>query len=239
MVGTPRPRVPRARWLCPPHVFCTASGARESYSERDVVVHVGVAGAGGCDRAARAAAGAAGAETAPCSIGADTATPSAAAGAVQPGHVGVEALQHHLGGVFLHPALVGPFARLQRALDINLGAFLQVLLGDLREPFAEDHHAMPLGLFLALAGRLVAPALGGRDAQIHHRIAVLHAPDLRVLAQIADQNDLVDRTRHLELSITARRLPAPYPFKCSAARPAASCPQYGQTFGDLHCSLFV
>ena len=44
------------------------------------------------------------------------------------------------------------------AFEVNLRALLQILLGDLGEPFVEDHHAVPLGLLLALAGRLVAPA---------------------------------------------------------------------------------
>ena len=80
--------------------------------------------------------------------------------------------------------------------EINLRALLQILLDDLAEPFTEDHHAVPFGLFLALAGGLVAPALRGRDAQIGDRAAVLGAPDFRVRAEIADQNDLVHRACH-------------------------------------------
>src|SRR6185312_1796527 len=82
------------------------------------------------------------------------------------------------------------------AFQINLRALLQVLLGDLAEPFREDHHAVPLGLFLALAGGLVAPLLRGRDRQIGDGTSVLGPPDLRVLAEISDQNHLVHATRH-------------------------------------------
>src|SRR4051794_41195799 len=57
---------------------------------------------------------------------------------------------------------------------------------------------MPLGLFLALAGGLVAPGVGGRDPKIGDRPPVLGPLDFRIGAQIADQNDLVDRTRHLK-----------------------------------------
>src|SRR3954468_18479601 len=140
---------------------------------------------------------------------------SAAARAIEHGQRRVEALQHHFGRVLLHALLVGPFARLQRAFQVNLGALLQVLLGDLGQPLVEDHYAVPLGLFLALAGRLVAPALRRRDTHIHDRPAVLHAPHFGILAQIADQNDLVDRTCHcsspLILRITLRARPSGRP----------------------------
>ena len=66
-------------------------------------------------------------------IGAEAAATAAAAAAVEHGQRRVEALQHHFGRVFLDAGLVGPFAGLQRALDVNLGALLQVLLGDLAE----------------------------------------------------------------------------------------------------------
>ena len=55
---------------------------------------------------------------------------------------------------------------------------------------------MPLGLFLALAGVLVAPGFRRRDAQIGDRPPVLGPPDFRILAEIADQNDLVHASRH-------------------------------------------
>src|SRR5258706_3517143 len=43
--------------------------------------------------------------------------------AIQHGQFAAEILQHHLGRVFLRAVLVGPFAGLQFALDINLVAF--------------------------------------------------------------------------------------------------------------------
>ncbi len=99
---------------------------------------------------------------------------------VQHGERRVEALQHHLGGVFILAVLVLPFACLQSAFEVNLRALLQVLLGDLAEALVEDHHAVPLGLFLALAGGLVAPAFRGRDPQIGDRPPVLRAPDFGI-----------------------------------------------------------
>ena len=107
-----------------------------------------------------------------------------------------EFLQHDLRRVAVVAGLVLPFAGLQLALDIDLRALLQVLLGDLGEVVVEDHDAMPLGLFLALAGILVAPAFRGGDPQIDDRIAGVQPPDFGISPEIADQNDLVDATRH-------------------------------------------
>src|SRR4051794_4358704 len=168
-----------------------ATDPSRNNSERDVVVHVAAAGAGG-DRAARRRAAAA--EIAAGILSAKA--PAAPAAALEHGQVRVESLQHHFGRVFFDAALIGPFARLQLALEVNLGALLQVLLGDLAQSFIEDHDPVPLGLFLALAGRLVAPAFRGGHAQIGDRPAVLGPPDFRVLAEISDQNHLVHTSRH-------------------------------------------
>src|SRR5262245_56875235 len=182
----------------------TARGA----SERDLVVHVVVLAAGAGHRrpalTRRRRSGRA--EIAVIGAGAT------AACAVEHGQRRIEALQHHLGRITVLPVLVLPFACLQRAFEINLRALLQILLGDLREPFAEDHHAMPLGLFASLAGVLVAPGLRSRYAQIDDRTAVLGAADVRIGAQIADENDLVDAACHdllrLAIRTCARRLRA-------------------------------
>ncbi len=69
---------------------------------------------------------------------------------------------------------------------------------------------MPLGLFLALAGRLVAPGFRGRHAQIGNRSPILRPPDFGILAEISDQNHLVYTSRHrrsplLEITGFARR----------------------------------
>src|SRR4029077_16924703 len=89
-----------------------------------------------------------------------------------------------------------PFARLQLALEVNLGALLQILLGDLAKALIENHDPVPLGLLLALAGSLVAPAFRGGDAEIGDRTPILCAPDLRILAEISDQDHLVYASRH-------------------------------------------
>ena len=59
-------------------------------------------------------------------------TTTLAALRVEHGQLAAEVLQHDFGRIFLDPVLVGPFAGLQRALNVNLGALAQVLLGDLR-----------------------------------------------------------------------------------------------------------
>src|ERR1700749_2122151 len=67
-------------------------------------------------------------ETGRSLAGATAAATTAAAftaAAIQHGQLAAEILQHHLGGVFLLPVLVRPFAGLKLALDIDLGAFLQ------------------------------------------------------------------------------------------------------------------
>ena len=128
-----------------------------------------------------------------------TATSGAGAAArstVEHGQLRVEALQHDLGRVGVGAVLLLPLARLELAFKINLGALLQILLGDTGEAFAEDDDAVPFGLLASLAARLVAPTLAGRHAQIDNGPPVLGVPHLRIGAKIADQNDLVYRPRH-------------------------------------------
>src|SRR5690606_10194581 len=115
--------------------------------ERDFVVHVVALAAAGHRRLALAR-NAGRAKVAALARIASTAATSAA---VEHGQRRTEALEHHFGGVFLHAVLVGVFPSLKLALDINLRALLQILLGDPAQTFIEDHHPVPLGLFAALA----------------------------------------------------------------------------------------
>src|SRR3954463_11538402 len=163
-------------------------------SERNIVVHVAVAATAGGHRPARRTADRTGGAEIAARLLAEAA--ASAATAIEHGEGRVEALKHDLGRVLLNAALVGPFAGLERALEVNFGALLQILLGNLAEPFVEDHDAMPLGLFLALAGRLVAPGFRSGNAQIRNRPPVLGTADLWILAEISNQNDLVDASRH-------------------------------------------
>src|SRR6185312_11292972 len=169
-------------------------------SERDLVVHVVALAATGARHCRAARRGRTGRAEIAAAVGAGARARAAAA--VEHGQVRIEALQHDLGRVAVVAVLVLPFARLQRALEINLGALLQVLLSDLGKALAEDHHAMPFRLLAPLAGRLVAPVLRGGDAQIDDRAAVLGAADLRIRAEIADQNHFVDAACHRSLLLS-------------------------------------
>src|SRR6185437_12824816 len=102
-------------------------------SERNLVIHI-------VATAAATAASASHRRTARCGrarraevavASAEVGRARAAARAIEHRQRRVEALQHDLGRVAVLPVLVLPFARLQRALEINLAALLQILLGDL------------------------------------------------------------------------------------------------------------
>src|ERR1019366_8338194 len=185
--------LPRAAALIvrPRRSSTRSSSSEPSSSERNLVIEVAAlaagAGHGGLARRARTR----GAELAPAGFVAAEVTAATATGTVQHGELRIEALQHDLGGIAILARLILPFAGLQGAFEIDLGALLQILLGDLAEPLVEDDHAVPLGLFLALSGRLVAPAFGGGHPQIRDRPAVLGTPDFRIRTEIADQDDLV------------------------------------------------
>src|SRR6266568_1221578 len=159
-------------------------------SERNLVVEIGTRRAPLRPRAAAAAAITA------ALIGAPRRSAATLAAAVEHGQLTAEALEHHLGRVFLDPRLVGPFARLQCALDIDLRALLEILLRYVDEVLIEDDDPVPLRTLLALAGILVAPALRGGERQIGNAGAVLSRANFRIAAEIADENDFVDAASH-------------------------------------------
>ena len=72
----------------------------------------------------------------------------AGAARIEHGELRIEALQHDFGRVALVAVFVRPFARLQRAFEVDLRALLEILLDDLAQTFVEDDDAMPLGFFL-------------------------------------------------------------------------------------------
>ena len=75
----------------------------------------------------------------------------------------------------------------------------ELTLGDLAQVLVEDDDRVPLGLLAPLARRLVAPAIARRDAQVGDGAPVLGAADLGILAEVADEDHLVDGTSHVEL----------------------------------------
>src|SRR5581483_8009036 len=93
--------------------------------ERDLVVELLVEGGPAVPAAAAAAERSRAAELA---AAARTVLAPSAAARVEHGESRVEALQHHFGRIAILPRLVLPFAGLERALEINLGALLEILL---------------------------------------------------------------------------------------------------------------
>src|SRR5580698_520105 len=188
----------------------------ETPSERNLVVHIAAAHRSGHGSSARRRRDLAGrarrAEIAAAGfVHVAAAASTRAAGAIEQGQFAAKVLQHDFGGIAVLSGLVLPFARLQRALDVNLRALLEILLGDPAQILIEDDDAVPLGLFLALARGLVLPGLRCGQPQVRHRPAVLGATNFRIGAQIADQDHLVDASRHdaspFVPDITNRRSP--------------------------------
>src|SRR5690606_28637800 len=99
-----------------------------------------------------------------------------------------------LGEVLLHPVLAGVLVVADLAFDVHLRALAQVLAGDLAE-LAEEGHPVPLGVLLGVAVAVLAHA-GGGQADLGDRHAALGVLDLRVVAEVADQDRLVDATGH-------------------------------------------
>src|SRR5690606_27024271 len=67
------------------------------------------------------------------------------------------------------------------------------------EIVVEDHHTVPLGPLLALAAHAVAPGFRGGDPEIGDAVAGIEGADLGVGPEVADQDDLVDAARHVDV----------------------------------------
>lgn len=121
----------------------------------------------------------------------------AAAIAAEAAFAAAAAVQHldvvgdDFGGVALLAALVGPFAGLQAAFDVEFAAFARVLANDFGGAAVGDD-AVPFGFFAFFAGVFVVPGLTGGDGDVGHRFAVGHVAHVRVVAQVADEYDFVD-----------------------------------------------
>src|SRR5688572_23135745 len=95
-----------------------------------------------------------------------------------------------LGHVLLVPVLVRPLVVVDGALEVDLLALLAVVTHHLRG-LAEDLDLVPLRALLLVAV-LARPLLGGGEGEVGDGLAGLGVPDLRVLAEVADENDSVD-----------------------------------------------
>src|ERR1700733_2820688 len=180
----------------------------ERPSERNLVVHIAAAHRSGHGSSARRRRDLAGrarrAEIAAAGFVHVAAAASARAPrAIEQRQLAAKVLQHDFGGIAVLTGLILPFARLQRALDVNLRALLEILLGDPAQVFIEDDDAMPFGFFAPLAGTLVLPGFRSGEPQICDRPPVLGATDFGIGAQIADQDHLVDASRHATLRFIA------------------------------------
>ena len=176
-------------------------------SKRDVIIHAARLEGGGIGGWATSAATTATIvdltppEAAAAIVGAAETTIAATgaftlAAPIKQGQVGIEALQHHFGGIFVLAGLVLPFAGLQLAFDIDLAALFQIALSHAGEAFREDHHAVPLGLFTLFTAIAVLPALGSGDGEVHHLAAAGQVAHFGIGPQIADEDDLIDTARH-------------------------------------------
>src|SRR5690606_19720755 len=169
----------------------------EAGSERNIVVKITAKAAAGRATVAAAitATGRRVAITAAALSAAALATALPAAGTIQHGQRGVEALQHNLGRIFGDAVLL-ILAGLKLPFEINFRAFLQILLGDLAKTFIENDDAMPLRPFPALAAVPIAPAFARRNAKVTDRTPVVHITNLRIRPEIADKNDFINAARH-------------------------------------------
>ncbi len=116
-------------------------------------------------------------------------------------HHASEAVDQHFSGVALLAALILPFAGLQFAFHIDLGALLQVLASHFGQ-LAHEDDAVPFGTLFLLTGLLVAPGFGGSQSNVGHSTATRHVAYFRVLPEVTDQNDFIDASTGHNLSST-------------------------------------
>src|SRR5690606_38135365 len=134
---------------------------------------------------------------APLVTAAASARPATPAGcAVEHGHHPAQAADRDFGGVAVVAVLVLPLAGPKLAFDVDLAALAQIAFGHADQAFGLQHDRVPLRPFLALPGLPILPAFRGRDTQVGNAAAILEAFHFRVLAEIADQDDLVDAACH-------------------------------------------
>jgi hypothetical protein len=102
----------------------------------------------------------------------------------------------HLTGDDFRPILlltalfVVPTLRADRAFDVDELSLLQILATDLAETIPGDD-VVPLGAFLLLTVAIGESLVGG-DCEFDDGLACGCGPDLRILAEAADQNDFID-----------------------------------------------
>src|SRR5690606_34516469 len=123
-----------------------------------------------------------------------------------------------LGRIAVVPVTILPFSRTQTAFDIDLRAFPQVFGRDFRQS-AEHRDVVPFGPLLLLAGFLVSPRLAGRQAQVRDGAAARHVARLGIGAEVADQDDFIDASRHRSSCVAVKRTGLGAPRARRAATP--------------------
>src|SRR5471032_2676595 len=96
-----------------------------------------------------------------------------------------------VGRVLFDAVLVGVFAGLQTAFDVDRRAFFQVLADDFSQA-AEEGDAVPLGQLFLLAGVAVLRFERGRHGDVGDRVTARHVANFRIATQIADDDDFVN-----------------------------------------------
>src|SRR5690606_12221627 len=197
-------------------VCCEWRSRGLSGSERDVVIDVIKAGRSGCARRCLTRTIALGlgglalltaeallaavtlliAITLLVVVGIAARTAALAATGVEHLHLG----RNDLGGVTLD-AILFPGARAQAALDVQLGALLHVFTNNLRQA-VEEHHPVPFGTLLGLAGILVLPGFTGGQGNVGYRSAAAQKARFGIAAAISHQDDLVHASAcHITLQV--------------------------------------
>src|SRR5690606_6574235 len=99
-----------------------------------------------------------------------------------------------VGVVPLLPVLAGDLLVADRAFDVDLATFADVLAGDLTQ-LAEQLDAVPFGALLYVAVAVLARTACRQSQRAHgqSRLGVLH---FRIVAGVADEDDAVDSTGH-------------------------------------------
>src|SRR5690606_5694011 len=127
-------------------------------------------------------------------------------------------VHHYFSGVPLDAVLL-PLACLKPAFDIQLGTLTDILANNLSNS-PEDHHSVPFGTLLLLAGLLVLPGVTCCKGACGRCIAAGNVSNIGIPASIADEYHFIDTACQIVLP---RR-------KCRAASPIRGV---GALLGEL------
>src|SRR5258708_7432045 len=114
-------------------------------------------------------------------------------------------LSNDFRAIFLFAALlIIPAGGLKAAFDVDLRAFLDVLADDFRQPLP-GHDVVPFGAILPFASFVLEPFVG-REAKLCNRGSAGCEFDIRVYANISNQNYLIYTFRHFATPLGFKRV---------------------------------